>query len=401
MKNISKTASGAANWRPQTQAIHGGTRRSEFGEISEAMFLTSGYAYDGPEQAEARFKGTEPGYIYSRYGNPTVTMYEDRMAALEGAEAAWATSSGMAAVTAALLCQLKSGDRVVAARALFGSSLYVLNEILPRFGIVATLVDGTDLSQWREALARGATCVLMESPSNPMLEVLDIAAIANLAHDAGATLIIDNVFATPVFQRPIEFGADIVVYSATKYIDGQGRVLGGAILGSEEFCRDVVQPYIRNTGPSLSPFNAWVLLKGLETMEIRVRAQAQAAEKVAEFLAAAPGVDRVIYPGRPDHPQHALAASQMTGFGAVVSFDVAGGKRAAFEALNRLRLISVSNNLGDTKSLITHPQTTTHSRLTPVERANLGIGSGLVRLSVGLEDVADLTEDLAAALAPS
>ena len=401
MTKDSKSTTGAADWRPQTKAIHGGTRRSEFGEISEAMFLTSGYAYTGPEQAEARFKGTEPGYIYSRYGNPTVAMYEDRMAALEGAEAAWATASGMAAVTASLLCQLKSGDRVVAARALFGSSLYILNEILPRFGIVVTLVDGTDLDQWRDALAPGATCVLMESPSNPMLEVLDIAAIGNLAHDAGAKLIIDNVFATPVFQRPIEFGADIVVYSATKYIDGQGRVLGGAILGTQEFCDDVVQPYIRNTGPSLSPFNAWVLLKGLETMEIRVRAQAQAAAKVAEFLATAPGVERVIYPGRSDHPQHALAASQMTGFGAVVSFDVIGGKRAAFEALNRLRLISVSNNLGDTKSLITHPETTTHSRLTPAERAALGIGSGLVRLSVGLEDVDDLTEDLAAALTPS
>ncbi|MBT3396985.1 MAG: O-succinylhomoserine sulfhydrylase, partial [Alphaproteobacteria bacterium] len=367
-------------------------------ETSEAMFLTSGYGYDSPEQAEARFKGTEDGYIYSRYGNPTVSMYEDRMAALEGGENCWATSSGMAAISGALLCQLKSGDRVVAARALFGSSLYVLNEILPRFGIAVTLVDGTDLDQLREALAGGATTVLVESPSNPTLEILDIAEIAKLSHNAGATLIVDNVFATPFFQRPIELGADIVVYSATKYVDGQGRVLGGAIIGTEEFCTDVVQPYIRNTGPSLSPFNAWVLLKGMETMELRIRAQTEAAAKVADFLANAPGVDRVLYPGRADHPQHALAASQMTGFGAIVSFDISGGKEGAFQVLNRLQLISVSNNLGDTKSLITHPETTTHHRLTREERAALGIGSGLVRLSVGLEHIEDLTEDLGAAL---
>jgi O-succinylhomoserine sulfhydrylase len=362
------------------------------------MFLTSGYIFDSPEQAEARFKGNEPGYIYSRYGNPTVTMYEDRMTALEGAEAAWATSSGMAAISAALLCQLKTGDRVVAARALFGSSLYILNEILPRFGISVTLVDGTDLDQWREALAPGATTVLVESPSNPTLEILDISEVARLSHQAGATLIVDNVFATPIFQRPIELGADIVVYSATKYVDGQGRVLGGAILGTQKFCADVVQPYIRNTGPSLSPFNAWVLLKGLETMEIRIRAQTEAAAKIADFLSSAPGVTQVLYPGRSDHPQHALAAKQMTGFGAIISFNIAGGKDAAFQVLNRLQLISVANNLGDTKSLITHPETTTHQRMTPDERATLGIGSGLVRLSVGLEDVEDLIEDLGAAL---
>ncbi|MBT4711871.1 MAG: O-succinylhomoserine sulfhydrylase [Alphaproteobacteria bacterium] len=398
MTNKSNSTSRAAHWRPQTQAIHGGSQISNFGETSEAMFLTSGYGYDSPEQAEARFKGTEDGYIYSRYGNPTVSMYEDRMAALEGGENCWATSSGMAAISGALLCQLKSGDRVVAARALFGSSLYVLNEILPRFGIAVTLVDGTDLDQLREALAGGATTVLVESPSNPTLEILDIAEIAKLSHNAGATLIVDNVFATPFFQRPIELGADIVVYSATKYVDGQGRVLGGAIIGTEEFCTDVVQPYIRNTGPSLSPFNAWVLLKGMETMELRIRAQTEAAAKVADFLANAPGVDRVLYPGRADHPQHALAASQMTGFGAIVSFDISGGKEGAFQVLNRLQLISVSNNLGDTKSLITHPETTTHHRLTREERAALGIGSGLVRLSVGLEHIEDLTEDLGAAL---
>jgi len=398
MTNKSHSTSRAAQWRPQTQAIHGGSQTSIFGETSEAMFLTSGYGYDGPEQAEARFKEEEPGYIYSRYGNPTVTMYEDRMAALEGAEDCWATSSGMAAISAALLCQLKQGDRVVAARALFGSSLYILNEILPRFGIAVTLVDGTNLDQWREALASGATTVLVETPSNPTLEILDIAKIANLSRQAGATLIVDNVFATPFFQRPIELGADIVVYSATKYVDGQGRVLGGAILGTQKFCSQVVQPYIRNTGPSLSPFNAWVLLKGMETMELRIRAQTEAAAKVAEFLSSAPGVEQVLYPGRSDHPQHTLAAQQMSGFGAIVSFNIAGGKDAAFKILNRLQLISVSNNLGDTKSLITHPGTTTHHRLTLEERAALGIGSGLVRLSVGLEDVEDLTEDLGAAL---
>ena len=366
--------------------------------MSEAMFLTSGYAYESAEQAEARFKDAEPGYIYSRYGNPTVSMYENRMSVLEGSEDAWATSSGMAAVSAALLCQLKSGDRVVAARGLFGSSLYVLNEILPRFGIMVTLVDGTDMDQWRDALGLGAKCVLIESPSNPILEILDIEEIADLSHRAGATLIVDNVFATPFFQRPIDFGADIVVYSATKYVDGQGRVLGGAILGTKEFCSELLQPYIRNTGPSLSPFNAWVLLKGMETMEIRVRAQTETAAKVADFLASAPGVEQVIYPGRLDHPQHTLAARQMSGFGAIVSFDIENKKEKAFKFLNRLQLISVSNNLGDTKSLITHPETTTHHRLSPQDRAKIGIGSGLVRLSVGLENVEDLIEDLSAAL---
>ncbi len=387
------------NWRRRTQAIHGGTRRSEFGETSEALFLTSGYAYDSPEQAEARFKGEEPGYVYSRFGNPTVSMYEDRLAALEGAEDAWATASGMAAVNAALMCQLKAGDRVVGARALFGSCRYILDEILPRFGITVTLVDGCDLNQWREALAPGVTCVFLESPSNPMLEIVDIAEVARLTHEAGGRLIVDNAFATPILQRPLEFGADIVVYSATKYIDGQGRVMGGAVLGSHKFCSEQVQPYIRNTGPSLSPFNAWVLLKGMETLEMRMEAQSKAAADLAEFLSSHPSIDRVIYPGRADHPQHALAARQMEAYGAIISFDVGGGKEAAFRVLKGLRLITISNNLGDMKSLITHPETTTHQRLTPAERAELGIGSGLVRLSVGLEDIADLKDDLSAALA--
>ena len=386
-------------WRPRTQAVHAGVRRSEFGETSEAMFLTSGYAYDSPEQAEARFKGDDPGFIYSRFGNPTVAMYEDRLAALEDAEDAWATATGMAAVNASLMCQLKTGDRVVAARALFGSCRYILDEVLPRFGIEVVLVDGADLHQWQDALAVSTQVVFLESPSNPMLEIIDLAAVCDLTHKAGGKVIVDNALATSVLQRPMEFGADIVVYSATKYIDGQGRVLGGAILGTSAFCTETLKPYLRNTGPSLSPFNAWVLLKGTETMELRVRAQSATAADLADFLDAQDGVERVTYPGRADHPQHELAARQMDGFGAMVSFDVAGGKEAAFRVLKGLRLITVSNNLGDTKSLITHPETTTHQRLTPEERAKVGIGSGLVRLSVGLEDALDLKEDLGEALA--
>ncbi|MDA0653935.1 MAG: O-succinylhomoserine sulfhydrylase [Proteobacteria bacterium] len=386
-------------WRPRTRMVHGGTVRSQFGETSEALFLTSGYVYDAPEEAEARFKGEAPGFLYSRFGNPTVSMFEDRMAALDGAEAAWATATGMAAVNAALMCQLKSGDRVVAARALFGSCRYILDEILPRFGVEVVLVDGTDLDQWATALANGAACVLIETPSNPGLEILDMRAIAELAHAAGAQFIVDNVFATPVLQRPLEFGADIVVYSATKHIDGHGRVLGGAVLGTRAFCEGTLKPYLRNTGPSLSPFNAWVLLKGIETLDLRVRAQSAAAATLADFLADLPGIARVLYPGRADHPQFDLAAAQMEASGSLISFDVAGGKDSAFRVLKRLRLIAISNNLGDAKSLITHPATTTHQRLGPLERAHLGIGDGMVRLSVGLEDPEDLREDLAQAFA--
>ena len=386
-------------WRPRTRMVHGGTVRSQFGETSEALFLTSGYVYDAPEEAEARFKGEAPGFLYSRFGNPTVSMFEDRMAALDGAEAAWATATGMAAVNAALMCQLKSGDRVVAARALFGSCRYILDEILPRFGVEVVLVDGTDLDQWATALANGAACVLIETPSNPGLEILDMRAIAELAHAAEAQFIVDNVFATPVLQRPLEFGADIVVYSATKHIDGHGRVLGGAVLGTRAFCEGTLKPYLRNTGPSLSPFNAWVLLKGIETLDLRVRAQSAAAATLADFLADLPGIARVLYPGRADHPQFDLAAAQMEASGSLISFDVAGGKDSAFRVLKRLRLIAISNNLGDAKSLITHPATTTHQRLGPLERAHLGIGDGMVRLSVGLEDPEDLREDLAQAFA--
>ncbi len=385
-------------WRPRTNMVHAGVQRSQFGETSEAMFLTSGYVYDAPEQAEARFKGEDHGFIYSRFGNPTVAMFEQRLAALEGAEAAWGTATGMAAVHAALFCQLKSGDRVVAPRALFGSTRYLLDEILPRFGVKVTLVEGRDLNHWRKALKQRAACVFLETPSNPGLEIVDLAGVCELTHAAGAQVIVDNVFATPVLQRPMEFGADVVVYSATKHLDGQGRVLGGAILGPKEFCDNKVMPFIRHTGPSMSPFNAWVLLKGLETLELRVQASSQAAAALADFLADHPAVTRVLYPGRADHPQHALAMQQMSSGGTLISFDIAGGKKGAFDALRRLKIVRISNNLGDSKSLITHPATTTHQRLSADERAHLGITDGMVRLSVGLEDVDDLKWDLDQAL---
>ena len=385
-------------WRPRTNLVRGGLTRSPFGETAEALFLTSGYCYSGPESAEARFKNQEPGFIYSRYGNPTVAMFEERMALLEGAPAARAVATGMAAVNAALMCQLKAGDRVVASRALFGSCRYIIEELLPRFGIESVLVDGTDLEQWSRALSKGARCIFIETPANPTLEIIDIAEVARLGRAAGARLIVDNVFATPLLQRPMELGADIVLYSATKHIDGQGRTLGGIVLGSVAFINDEMTPYLRHTGPSLSPFNAWVLLKGLETLELRVEAMGAGAAKVADALAEMSGVVRVLYPGRRDHPQHALAMRQMRGGSSLIAFELEGGKERAFRALNRLKLIDISNNLGDAKSLITHPATTTHQRLSPEERQRLGIGAGLLRLSVGLEDPQDLIEDLAQAL---
>jgi O-succinylhomoserine sulfhydrylase len=385
-------------WRPRTNLVRGGLTRSPFGETAEALFLTSGYCYSGPESAEARFKNQEPGFIYSRYGNPTVAMFEERMALLEGAPAARAVATGMAAVNAALMCQLKAGDRVVASRALFGSCRYIIEELLPRFGIESVLVDGTDLEQWSRALSKGARCIFIETPANPTLEIIDIAEVARLGRAAGARLIVDNVFATPLLQRPMELGADIVLYSATKHIDGQGRTLGGIVLGSVAFINDEMTPYLRHTGPSLSPFNAWVLLKGLETLELRVEAMGAGAAMVADALAGMPGVVRVLYPGRRDHPQHALAMRQMRGGSTLIAFELEGEKERAFRALNRLKLIDISNNLGDAKSLITHPATTTHQRLSPEERQRLGIGAGLLRLSVGLEDPQDLIEDLAQAL---
>jgi O-succinylhomoserine sulfhydrylase len=384
--------------RPATQLVHGGSLRSAFGETSEALFLTQGYLYESMEQAEARFKGDSPGFIYSRFANPTVAMFERRMALLEGAEAARATASGMAAVAAALMSQLKAGDHIVAAKALFGSCLYIVEELLPRFGVACTMVDGADLAQWRAAMRPNTRTAFLESPTNPTLEVIDIAAIAEIVHEHGATLVVDNVFATPLLQHPLQLGADCVVYSATKHIDGQGRALGGVILGSEAFITTHVHNYLRQTGPSLSPFNAWLMLKSLETLPVRIAAQMRSAEKIADYLAGHPAVARVFYPGRPDHPQAALAARQMKGGGTLVTFDVRGGKPSAFRMANALSIIAISNNLGDAKSLITHPATTTHQRLTPAARATLGIGEGMVRLSVGLEDVDDLIDDLAAAL---
>src|SRR3982750_78040 len=360
------------SFRPETRLVHAGTLRSEFGETSEALFLTQGYVYESSAQAERRFKNEEPGYQYSRFANPTVTMFETRMAAFEGAQAARATATGMAAVTVALLGQLKAGDHVVAAKALFGSCRYVVEDFLPRYGISSTLVDGTDLSQWKSAVRPNTKTFFLESPTNPTLEIVDIAEVAKIAHAAGATLVVDNVFATPLFQSPFALGADCVVYSATKHIDGQGRCLGGVVLGSEKFIQDNVQTLIRQTGPSVSPFNAWVLLKGLETLSVRVERQSQTAAAVADALAAHPKVTRTIYPGRADHPQAAIVKKQMHGGSTLVAFEIAGGKGGAFRFQDALKLVRISNNLGDAKSLVTHPATTTHERSCPAAGARHG-----------------------------
>jgi O-succinylhomoserine sulfhydrylase len=385
-------------WRPQTEMVRGGLARSGFDETSEALYLTSGYVYSSAEEAEAAFKGDKERFVYSRYANPTVSMFEERLRLLEGAEACRATASGMSAVFASLICQLKAGDRVVSSRALFGSCDYIISELLPRFGIETQFIDGTDLNAWEAALKPGAKAVFMETPSNPTLEVIDIRAVSDLAHAAGASVIVDNVFATPMLQRPLELGADIVVYSATKHIDGQGRTMGGAILCSEVFIKDHLQMFYRHTGPSMSPFNAWVMLKGLETLDLRVQRHCENALAVARALEGQAGVTRVLYPGLESHPQAELARRQMKGGSALVAFEVEGGKARAFRLMNALRTIDISNNLGDSKSLITHPATTTHQRLSPEGRAKLGIGDGLMRLSVGLEDAADLIEDLEQAL---
>src|SRR6058998_481941 len=385
-------------YRPETKLVHAGALRSQFGETSDAPFLTQGFVYDTAEQCELRFKGEEPGFLYSRFSNHNVSMFERRMIELEGAEAARATATGMAAVTTAILAPLKAGDHVVAAKALFGSCGYVVEDLLPRYGITSTLVDGLDLDQWKRAMRPNTKSCFLESPTNPTLDVLDIPAIAEIAHSGGARLIVDNVFATPLWQSPLSLGADVVVYSATKHIDGQGRCLGGVILSSVAFIAEHIHNFMRQTGPSMSPFNAWVLLKGLETLAIRVRAQTETAAAVAEALAQHPKISRLIYPGRADHPQAALVKKQMRAGSTLVGFEVTGGKAAAFRCLNALKISRISNNLGDAKSLVTHPATTTHQRLTVQTRAELGISEGMIRFSAGLEHADDLIEDFEQAL---
>ncbi|MEZ5778259.1 MAG: O-succinylhomoserine sulfhydrylase [Paracoccaceae bacterium] len=386
-------------WKTRTRLIHSGARRSQYGEMSEAIFLTQGFVYDSAEEAEARFIESGPDeFIYARYGNPTVRMFEERMAAIEGTEDAFATASGMAAVNGALTSLLKAGDHVVAARALFGSCLYVL-DILGRFGVEVTLVDGTDLSAWRRAVREGTNAVFLESVSNPTLEVIDVRAVSEIAHAKGAVVVVDNVFATPTFSKAVELGADVVVYSATKHIDGSGRCLGGVVCGTRDYIRKVLEPYLKHTGAALSPFNAWVMLKGIETLDLRVREQARNAQAIAEALTGHEKLERVIYPGLKDHPHHAIAMEQMGAGGTVVTLEVKDGQAGAFRFLNALEIVKISNNLGDAKSIVTHPATTTHQRLPADQKAMLGITPGLVRLSLGIEDLDDLLADLTTALA--
>jgi len=386
------------DYRLETRLVHEGLQRTPFGETSEALFMTQGFVYESAESAERRFLNEEPGYSYSRYSNPTIDMFEQRMAALEGAETARATASGMAAVTAAMVSQVQAGDHVVAARGLFGSCRWVVEDLLPRFGVGCTLVDGMDVQAWRRAVRPETKAFLLETPSNPSLQIIDIAAVAAIAHEAGATLTVDNVFATPLHQKPLALGADCVVYSATKHIDGQGRCLGGVILGSTEFIETKVQQFLRMTGPSISPFNAWVLLKGLETLSLRVERQTENAGFLADALHDHPKLEGLTYPGRADHPQADLIRKQMSGGSTMIALNVNGGKDGAFRFMNALRLIRISNNLGDAKSLVTHPATTTHQRFAPELRAEMGITDGLVRLSVGLEHREDLLADVLNAL---
>jgi O-succinylhomoserine sulfhydrylase len=386
-----------AELRPATRLVHGGTLRSEFGEMSEAIFLTQGFAYDTMEIAEARFKGEDPGFIYGRFSNPTVAMFEQRMCLLEGAEDARATASGMAAVTAAIMGQVKAGDHIVAAKALFGSCRFIVEDLAPRYGVQCTLVDGGDLDQWRAAMRPNTKTTFIETPTNPQLDILDIRAIADIAHEHGATLVVDNVFATALLQSPFELGADCVVYSATKHVDGQGRCLAGIVMGSKQFIQDNVHNFLRQTGPALSPFNAWVMVKSLETMPYRVHQQVANAAEIADFLAGQDKVSKLLYPYRKDHPQYELAKRQMKGGGQVVVFDLPD-KKSAFAFGNALQIIKISNNLGDSKSILTHPATTTHQRIPMEARIEMGISEGMLRLSVGLEDVEDLKEDIAHAL---
>jgi O-succinylhomoserine sulfhydrylase len=396
---MAKRRSDPRSWGDATKLVRGGLDRSKHGETSEALFLNSGFVYDEPETAEKRFAGEDDGYVYGRYGNPTVTMFEERLALLEGAEACYALASGMASVFGALACQLKAGDHLVSSKALFGSCYQIVTSILPRFGIRTTLVDGKDLNAWKDAITPDTKCVFLETPSNPTLEAIDLEAVCGLARARGATVVVDNIFATPILQRPLAYGADVIVYSGTKHMDGQGRVLGGAIMSTKAFKNELLKPFLRHTGPSISPFNAWVLLKGLETLKLRVEAQSLAAQQVAEALTAMPGIIRVLYPHHKSHPQHALCRKQMRLGGTMVTFEVAGGKTKAFNVLRNLGIIDISNNLGDAKSLMTHPASTTHRNIGPEARAAMGITDGMLRLSVGLEDTADLIADLKQAMA--
>jgi O-succinylhomoserine sulfhydrylase len=396
---MTNSSAPSRTWRPETELVHGGTIRSQWGETSEAMFLTQGFVYISAEQAEARFKNEDPGFQYSRFSNPTVSMFEERLRLFEGAEECRATATGMAAVTASILAYVKAGDHIVSARALFGSCRYIVETLCPRFGVECTLIDGRDLDAWQAAIRPNTKMFFFETPSNPTLELVDIEAVTTLGKKHGILTVVDNVFATPMLQRPLKLGADIVVYSTTKHIDGQGRCLGGAVLCSNDFLTKHLQDWVRQTGPSMSPFNAWVMLKGLETMPLRIKAQCSTAAQIASLLAGLKGVTKVLYPGRADHPQAQLAAKQMPGGGQMVTFEIEGGKAGAFKALNALRLIKISNNLGDAKSLVTHPATTTHQRIGPDARAELGITDGMIRLSVGLEAYEDLAEDLTAAAA--
>ncbi len=399
MKRNQNTRDMAENWATDTQMIRGGTYRSELGETSEALFLNSGFCYDSAEVAESRFNGTAPGYVYSRYVNPNLKMLEERLCLLEGAEAACVMGSGMAAVNASLLSFLKTGDHIIAHRVLFGSCFYIVTEVLPRFGIEVTLIDGTDNANWEGAFKPNTRAVFIESPANPTLELVDIAHVASLTKKHGAKLIIDNIFATPLLQKPLELGADVVVYSTTKHMDGQGRTLGGAVLSSQKFIEETLLPFHRHTGPALSPFNAWLIFKSLETFTLRMERHCANALTLAEALETNAAVEKVLYPSLPSHPQHALAQRQMKHGGAMIAFSVKGGKQAAFAFMNALQVIDISNNLGDAKSLITHPASTTHSNIAPEEQAKIGITPGLLRLSVGLEDKEDLLKDLEQALA--
>ena len=396
---MKKKKSDPKGWGDATKLVRGGLNRSPFGETSEALYLNSGFVYDEPETAEKRFAGEDDGYVYGRYGNPTVSMFEERLALLEGAEACYALASGMASVFGALACQLKAGDHLVSSKALFGSCYQVVTAILPRFGIKTTLVAGGDLDAWRAAITPQTKCVFLETPSNPTLDVIDLEAVCAIARKAGANIVVDNVFATPILQRPLKYGADVIVYSGTKHMDGQGRVLGGAIVSTKKFKEELLKPFLRHTGPSISPFNAWILLKGLETLKLRVEAQSHAALRIAETLSGLNGVSRVIYPHLDSHPQAALSRQQMTLGGTMVTFEVEGAKKKAFDVLRHLGIIDISNNLGDAKSLMTHPASTTHRNIGAEARAMMGITDGMLRLSVGLEDVDDLIADLRQALA--